>query len=110
MVPAQRVALDEEHCKECEYDKRDDLLDNLELPEREWATKLGTTDAVSWHLEAVLEQGNTPTDEDDGHDAVALELRLEGYVSVPRERHKDVRADKQCYGRNSLDKHNNEAF
>ena len=105
MVPAKRVALDKEHCEERKDNERDDLLDNLELPQCKGTSKLGTTDAISWHLKAVLEECYAPADEDDGDNAVTLQLRLKGYMSIPRERHKDVRADKQCYSRYSLNKH-----
>ena len=55
MVPLEGVALDEEYGKEREDHQRDNLLDNLELPERKWTAELVAADAVGWHLEAVLE-------------------------------------------------------
>ena len=74
MVPAQGIALDEQHRKECEYNQRYNLLDNLQLPEGEGASEFCATDAVGWHLETVLKEGDAPTDKYDGYDSVALEL------------------------------------
>ena len=105
MIPAQGVALDEQHCKECEYNQRDNLLNDLQLPEGEGTSEFCATDAVGWHLEAVLKEGDAPTDKYDGYDAVALKLRLEGYMAIPRQRHKDIGADEQSDCRYSLDQH-----
>lgn len=54
VVPLERVALDKEHGKEREDHQRDNLLDNLELPERKWTAQLGAAYAVGGHLKAVL--------------------------------------------------------
>ena len=72
VVPAQWVTLDKQHGKECKDNQRDNLLDNLQLPEGEWASELCATNAVGRHLEAVLKQCDAPADKHDGHDAVAL--------------------------------------
>ena len=90
VVPFQWVTLDKEHRKECEYNQRDNLLDNLELPESEWSAKLVATDAVSGHLEAVLKKCDTPADKHDAYHAVALELRFECYMTIPCQCHKDI--------------------
>ena len=92
MVPLEWVALDKEYGKEREDNKRDNLLDNLQLPECEGATKLVTTDTVGRHLEAVLEKSDTPADKHDGNNTVALQLRLKGDVAIPGKCHKDIRA------------------
>lgn len=74
MVPAQGIALDEQHSKECEYNQRYNLLDNLQLPKGERTSEFCATDAVGRYLETVLKEGDTPTDKYDGYDAVALKL------------------------------------
>lgn len=99
VVPAKRVALDEEHGKEREHHKRDDLLNDLQLPQCEGAAELHAADAVGGDLKAVLEEGYTPAEEYDSDDAVALETRLEGYMAIPCQGHKYVRADEQSYCR-----------
>ena len=74
MIPAQGVALDEQHSKECKDHQRYNLLNDLQLPEGEGTSEFCATDAVGWHLEAVLKEGNAPTDKYDSNDAVALKL------------------------------------
>ena len=54
VVPLKWIALDKEYGKEREDHQRDNLLDNLELPERKWTAQLGATYAVGGHLKAVL--------------------------------------------------------
>ena len=54
VVPLKRIALDKQNGKEREDHQRDNLLDNLELPESKWAAQLVATYAVGRHLEAVL--------------------------------------------------------
>ena len=105
MVPLQGVTLNKKHSKKCEDNKRDNLLNDLQLPEGEGTSEFCATDAVGWHLEAVLKEGDAPTDKYDSNDAVALELRLEGYMAIPRQRHKDIGADEQSDCRYSLDQH-----
>ena len=105
VIPAQGVALDEQHRKECKDHQRDNLLNDLQLPEGEGTSEFCATDAVGWHLEAVLKEGDAPTDKYDSNDAVALKLRLEGYMAIPRQRHKDIGADEQSDCRYSLDQH-----
>ena len=60
----------------------DDFLDHLELGGREG----GGADSVGWHLEAVLEEGDAPTGEDDFPECYLLVLE----VSVPGDGHEDV--------------------
>lgn len=105
MVPAQGIALDEQYSKECKDHQRDNLLNDLQLPKGEGASEFCATDAVGRYLEAVLKEGNAPTDKYDSNDAVALKLRLEGYMAIPRQRHKDIGADEQSDCRYSLDQH-----
>jgi hypothetical protein len=90
MVPLQRVALDKKNGEEGKDNQGDNLLNYFKLPECEWSAKLLAAEAVGWHLKAVLEQGNTPTDEHDGNNAKALKLRLEGDVTIPGKCHKDI--------------------
>ena len=90
MVPLQRIALDKEHGKQREDRQRDNLLDNLALPEGKWTAQLGATYAVGGHLKAVLKQCDTPANKHNAYHAVALQLRLESNVSIPCQCHKDI--------------------
>ena len=90
MIPLQGVALDEQHGEQREDHKRDNLLDNLQLPQREGASELGTADTVGGNLKAVLKECYAPANQHDGNHAVTLQTRLKGDVAIPRERHKDI--------------------
>ena len=60
----------------------DDFLDDFKLGGREGAG----TNAVGWDLQAVLEEGDAPADEDDFPECDLFVLE----VSVPGNRHEDV--------------------
>ncbi len=81
VVPVEPFAevVDGEDAEDAEGD---DLLDDLELGGREG----GGADAVGGDLEAVLEEGDGPADEDDLPECDVFVLE----VSVPGEGHKDV--------------------
>ena len=90
MIPLQGVALDKQYGKESKDNKRYDLLNNLQLPQGEGAAKLLAADTVGGDLKTVLKKGDTPTDEHNTHNAVTLELRLKGYMTIPCQCHKDI--------------------
>ena len=54
-------------------------------------------------LETVFEQGDAPAQEHDGHQAEALEFRLECDVAVPCQRHEGVGDDQQRDGKESAE-------
>lgn len=89
VVPFKTLVHEDNH-KEGEHRERDNLLDNLQVPQCEWTTMNLTTNAVGWYLEAVLQKGYTPAEEDDGYDAELLQLRAEGDVAIPRQSHEYV--------------------
>ena len=60
--------------------------------------ELGRTDAVGRDLEAVFEEGDAPTQEDDGHGPETFEPRFEGDMPVPGQRHEGVGDDEQQNG------------
>ena len=90
VVPLEWVALNKQHGKEGKDNQRDNLLDNLQLPEGEGAAKFVATNAVGWNLEAVFKQGDAPADKHDGNNTIALKLRLKGDVAIPSKCHKDI--------------------
>ena len=86
VVPVQLVAEieDAEYAKDAE---RDDFLDDFQLIGREGFR----ADAVRGDLQAIFEERDAPTDEDDfpEWDGFVLE------VAVPGEGHENVRTDEQ---------------
>ena len=89
VVPAELVA-EVEDGEDSEDGERDDFLHDLELIGREGAR----ADAVGGDLEAVLEEGDRPADDDDlpEGDVAIFEM------SVPGEGHEDVGADEKKDG------------
>ena len=97
MVPVQRLALEEQGRENSEDDERDDLLDDLELHQRERPAVAREADAVGRNLAGILEERDAPRQEDDGKqgpmggDLHLLQLQM----PVPSECHEDVGHDEQ---------------
>ena len=98
VVPAQGVRAHEDQGEDREDREGDSLLDDLQLPDREGTSELGRADTVGRNLKTVLEQGNAPAEEHDGHQTEAFEFGFECDVSVPGQRHEGVGDDEQHYG------------
>lgn len=96
MVPAQCLAPHTDEHEERKDRKRDNLLNNLELPKCEGASEGGRTEAVGRDHKAVLGQSDQPRNEDDGHQTQLLELGLEGDLAVPGQRHEGIRYDQEA--------------
>ena len=92
MIPVQSLSLKEDIGDDGEDDKRYAFLNHLELHQIKRSAIIHETDAIGWHLTAILEEGNSPTEGDDTDKrpvaAHARLLQLE--VSVPSQRHEDV--------------------
>lgn len=54
MIPVQRLTLEEDGGEEGENHQRDDLLNNLELHQREGTAVFNEADAVGGHLKGIL--------------------------------------------------------
>ena len=95
VVPVQLLVLEKDSDKDGEDGECDDLLNDLELHERERSSVLDIADAVGRHHKHILKQGDAPREEDDPDQwpvsADALGLQFE--VSIPCERHDDVAHD-----------------
>ena len=65
VIPLQRLALEEDDGEEGEDGYRDNLLDNLELHQREGSSIAHKPDTVCRHLAGILEERQEPTDEND---------------------------------------------
>ena len=92
VVPMQFVA-EVKRREDAKDGQRNDLLDHLQLVGRKGLRP----DPVGRHLEAVLEEGDAPTHQDHLPQGHLAKLQ----VPIPREGHKDVRADKQQNGPHS---------
>ena len=75
-------------------DKCDDFLDHFELHEREGAAVSFEADAICRHLKAVLEERDSPREENDedkrcsiGDETGALQFEM----TIPGQRHEDIR-------------------
>ena len=66
VIPMQRLALEEQCGEHGEDDERDDLLDDLELHQREGTAVAREADAVGRNLAGILEERDAPRKEDDG--------------------------------------------
>ena len=82
----------------------DDLLDDLELDEVERPAVLGIADAVGGDGEAILEECDSPREQDDQDERPARRYLhfTQFQMPVPCECHEDVRADEHEYGPNTL--------
>ena len=89
VVPFKTLVHEDNH-KEGEHRERDNLLDNLQLPDREWATILCTSQAVCRDHKAVLKERYKPTDGDNCNHANALKARLKHHLTIPGKCHKEV--------------------
>ena len=95
MVPPQGIGLKEEDGEKSEDGQRDDLLDDLELPERERAVVLSGTEPVGGDLEAVFEKGYSPAEQDDEEYGEFFYFGFEDDMAVPGEGHEGVGENQQ---------------
>ena len=104
MVPLDGLSLEKEGDDDGEDGQGDHFLDDLELHQVEGAAVALEADPVRRDGEAVLEEGDAPGEQDDederpaGGDFHLLELE----VTVPGERHEDVREDEHDDGPDAL--------
>ena len=93
MVPAQRH-LESDSRKSDKDHKRDDFLNNFQLHQRERSAVACKTDSVRRHLQTVLEESDAPGQENDKDKRCSIGEEtglLQFQVTIPRERHEDVR-------------------
>ena len=98
MVPLQRLAAEEHDGEDGKDGDGDYLLYHLELHEREGTAITHKTHAVGRYLTGIFKERQEPTDEDDDVErgVVGDELHLlQLQVTIPCERHEDVRHDEQ---------------
>ena len=97
MVDREGLLLEKYQHEDGEDGQRDEFLDHLKLPQVERTTILDEADAVGGHHETVFNQGDAPTEKDDQRQRELAEpsCALQLQMTVPRERHEDIRACKK---------------
>lgn len=65
MVVGEGLVLEENEHEHSEHGQRQEFLDDLELPEIERSAVFDETDSVRRNHEAVLDQRDTPAEEND---------------------------------------------
>ena len=100
MVPVDGFALEDEGDDEGEDRQGDDLLDDLELHQGEGAAVDGGAHPVGRNHEDILEKSQAPGGEDNQDQRpVTADIHLRKLeLSVPGERHENVRNDEQQDG------------
>ena len=88
VIPAECFVLHNELNNNSKDGERNNLLDNLQLPDCEWSAIDLAADAVGRNHKAIFEECYQPTDEDNCHQADALESRFEHHLTIPRQGHK----------------------
>jgi hypothetical protein len=86
MVPPDLLAKVEPR-KNSKNSQRNHFLDDLELE----GGKFAVTDAIRWHLKAVLKKGDQPAKHNDRKEWHVFKLQ----VPIPRDGHKDVGAEEE---------------
>lgn len=93
MIPSQRHLESEDG----EYHKDhqgNHFLNDLQLHQREGSAITGKANPVCRHLQTILEESNAPGEEDDKDKRRGMSEEtclLQFQMSVPRERHEDIR-------------------
>ena len=97
MIVGEGLVLEENQHENGENGEREELLDDLELPQVERAAVVDEADAVGRHHEAVLYQRDAPAEKNDQRQREFAEpcRALQLQMAVPRERHEDVRTNQQ---------------
>lgn len=97
MVEGEGLVFEEDEHEDGEDGQREELLDDFELPEVERAAVFDEADAVRRHHEAVLDQRDTPAEEDDQRQRELAEpsRALQFQMTVPCECHENVRTGQQ---------------
>ena len=92
MVPPECLIPENQRGENGEHHQRDHLLHHLELPQIERPVVPGKPDPVGWYLKAVLEQSNSPTQQDNGRQPpIGKPVHLfKLQMTIPGKRHKDV--------------------
>ena len=96
MIPVDGLSLEDEQDDDAEDGQGDNFLNDFELQEVERAAVVLEADAVGRDCEAVFKKGDTPREKDDADQRPSgRDFHLgEFQVSIPGERHEDIRENK----------------
>lgn len=97
MVDGEGLILEEDQHEDGEDGQREELLDDLELPEVERTAVVNEANTVGRHHETVLDQRDTPAEENHHRERQFAEpgCTLQFQMTVPRECHEHIRTYQQ---------------
>jgi hypothetical protein len=97
VIPPKGKIFEKDQRESRKDDKRDHLLDHLQLDKGERASLLLETDPVGRHLETIFKKSNPPADEDNGEQGrmPGTVLPEKTQMPVPGHRHKSVGKDQK---------------
>ena len=100
MVPMEGFALKQHRDHDGEDEQGDDLLNHLQLDEREGTSIVNKTDAIRRHLADILKESDTPREGDNGNQGpiLAYPCFAQLQVTIPRKGHKNIAQHEQEYG------------
>lgn len=86
--------MESQRTKKHKDDERNHLLDDLELHQTKGTAIADKADAIGRHLEAILEESDTPRESNNGNHGPFLKPRqlTQLQVTIPRQGHKDIGA------------------
>jgi len=102
VIPFEGFVFEKNERKQREHHECDDLLDDLELDERERAAVFAKSDPVGRNHEAIFQESDQPTHQYEARKAGFLKKFqvLEFQVPVPGKRHEDIGKQQQQNGIN----------
>ena len=95
MVDREGLVLEEDQHEDREDGQREELLDDLELPEVERTAVVDEADTVGRHHETVFDQRDSPAEENHHRKGELAEPCgvLKTQVAVPRKGHENIRTN-----------------
>lgn len=99
MVESQCFTFENEDGNQSEDRKRDELLDDFELPQIKRTAIVYVTDSVCRNHKAIFKQGNTPAKQNNhGKGELAKPSRvLQSQMAIPCKCHENIGTDQQQY-------------
>lgn len=100
MIPLQMLTLKQHTCNQRKDRKTDDLLYDLELDKREGTSVTGKANTIGRHLQAILEESNTPTEcyDCDKRPIAGGTGLIKFEMPIPRQGHEYIATYQEQYG------------
>src|SRR5690606_6600319 len=104
VIDPETLIFKHQHRKQGEDYQCNDFLNYLELPEIERSPVSLVTYLIGRYLKTVFEQGNSPTDQDDGPEPELGKSRhgIKLEMAVPGQGHKNIRNDQKGDGQDGF--------